>query len=223
MPKSNKSIVSHNDYRYAGRMQTTIDPRWTERRRLDLSVILFGIVVIFVLANRALALWHQISQQVVRMDVTGSAGAVGSQTPNGAEVVAVDEIRLQAATSDVSTAAVVWLRSSELLETICLVAVLATAAIFIRCIAKGRLFDAAFDFRFNLVLVSVFLWMILPSITGSIGIRTAMHDLDLTASDGWGMPATNFWGVALILLVLGAMKIAFRSAGRLARDQQGTI
>lgn len=204
-------------------METTVDPHASERYRLDLSVILFGVVTVVVLAHRAMALWHQISQRVVRMEVTGSSGAVTTHAPNGAELVAVDQMILQVATSEVSTATVVWLRSSELLETICIVAVLVTAALFIRCIAKGRLFHAAFDFRLNLVLASVFLWMILPSITGSIGVRTAMQDLGLTSDDGWGLPSTNFWSVALILLVLGAMKVAFRRAGQLARDQQGTI
>lgn len=204
-------------------METTFTVRRTDRRKLDVTIVLFGIAVILVLLDGVTRFWHQVTERIVPIDITAGAGAISSQAPSGSNLIVAGETQLNVATSEVGMAAISWLRSAQLLETLCLVFVLITAALFIRRIATGRLFDMAFNRRLNLMLASVVIWMVLPSVAQNLGARIAMQELGLEAQDGWGLSPAHFWLFALAIVVLGAVKLAFHSAGQLARDQQGTI
>ena len=67
----------------------------------------------------------------------------------------------------------------------------------------------------------------LPAIASLIGTNAAISDLGYGS---WGDPgarpgaaASDAWIVFLVVLFVSGLQIAFRSAARLARDQDGVI
>lgn len=209
-------------------MLTTVDPVRSDRKYLRFVTLAFGIAVVWVIVEGALRLWSALSREVVAVTLRPPFEPIATQSPNGIVQQQAEALHLQINTADLSGAAIGWLRASDVLQVLCWVALLVLAGLLITRIGQGRFLEQRFQVLLNWFYVALFCVVALPAIASFLGTNAAVTDLGYGA---WGEPGTrpgaaatsDAWIVFLVLLFISALQIAFRSASRLARDQDGVI
>lgn len=214
--------------RYARTMLTTVDPVRSDRKILRFVLVAFGLAVVWVLVDGVMQLWHAISRGIVTMQLRPPFESIETQSPNGVMQEQRDLLYISVDAAELSGTAVGWLRSAEILQVICWLALLVFAAILIGRIGQGRLFDRRFQLLLNGVCIALLCVVALPAIASLIGTNAAITDLGY---DAWGEPGArpsaaataDAWIAFLAFLFVSGLQVAFRSAARIARDQDGVI
>lgn len=208
-------------------MLTTLDPVRSDRNFLRFILFAFGIAVVWVVVDGVIQLWSAVSRGAVAVVLRPPFEPVVTQSPSGAAQKQQDVLHLQIDRTELSSTAVGWLRAADVIQVLCWVAVFVFAAILIARIRQGRLFDHRFQKLLNCVSVGLICVSALPAIASLIGTNAAISDLGYGS---WGDPgarpgaaASDAWIVFLVVLFVSGLQIAFRSAARLARDQDGVI
>lgn len=209
-------------------MLTTVDPRPSDRNFLLFVIFAFGIAVVWLLTNGMMQLWNAISRGVVDVLLRPPFEPVRTQSPSGVVQEQRDVLHLQVDAAELSGTAVGWLRAADVLQVLSWVALLVLAAMLIARIGQGRLFDRRFHVLLNFVCIALLCVVALPAIASLIGTNAAITDLGYGY---WGEPGprpsaastAEAWIAYLVVLFVSGLQVAFRSASRLARDQDGVI
>lgn len=215
-------------FRYGCVMPTTVDPVRSDCHFLRFVIIAFGVAVVWVIVDGVMQLWSGASRGVVAVVLRPPFEPVVTQSPSGVVQEQRDILHLQVDAAELSGTAVGWLRVADIVEIVCWVALLVFAAILISRIARGRFFDHRFQVLLNWVSLALLCVAALPAMASLIGTNAAISDLGYGP---WGEPGvrpsaaatSDAWMVFLVVLFVSGLQIAFRSATRLARDQDGII
>lgn len=225
---STVTIYVINDIRYAWLMLTTLDPVRSDRKFLRFTLFAFGSAVIWVVFDGVVQLWSAVSRGVVAVVLRPPFEPVVTQSPSGTFQEQREFLHLQIEAAELSGTAVGWLRAADIVQVLCWVALLVLAALLITRIGQGRLFDHRFQLLLNGVCVALLCVAALPALAALIGTNVAISDLGYGA---WGDPGarpgaaatSDAWIIFLVVLFVSGLQVAFRSAARLARDQDGVI
>jgi hypothetical protein len=209
-------------------MTTTIDPVRADRSSLRFIVVAFGVAVAWVVIDGLVHLWAAVSREVVTVELRPPFEAATTTAPSGSLLDPVDVLRVEIDASELSGAAVGWLRTADVLSMASWVVLLVLAAVLLGRVARGRLFDRRFHVLLNAVCIALFCVVALPAVASLVGTNTAITDLGYGA---FGEPgarpsaaaSADAWIAFLAALFVSGLQVAFRGASRLARDQDGVI
>lgn len=209
-------------------MTTTIDSVRADRSSLRIFVIAFGVAVAWVVVDGLMHTWAVVSRGVVTVELRPPFEAAATTTPGGSLLEPVDVLRVQVGASELSGAAVGWLRAADVLSMASWVVLLVLTAVLLWRITRGRLFDRRFHVLLNAVCIALLCVVALPAIALLVGTNAALTDLGYGA---FGEPgarpsaaaSTEAWIAFLAALFISGLQVAFRGASRLARDQDGVI
>jgi hypothetical protein len=176
-------------------MTATIDPVRADRRSLLYIVLAFGAAAAWVLGNGVLRFWAGMTRGMVTLELRPPFQAAATEAPDGTLQQPVDVLRVAVDASQLSQAAVGWLRAAEVLSMVGWVVLFVLAAPAIASLIGTNM--AITDLGYGAF--------------GEPGARPS------------AAASADAWIAFLAVLFVSGLQVAFRGASRLARDQEGII
>jgi hypothetical protein len=152
-------------------------------------------------------------------------GAIGRAltAPSGARIAADGTVSGSVAAGDVADGAVMMLRTAEVVQLACWVAVVVLGTAFVLRFDRGRLFRRGTERLLTWLSVAVFAVTVAPFAIRWMATNWAIASLGWHDAP-WPRPVgVDLLPAYLIAVLLTFVQVAFRRAARMARDQEGLV
>jgi len=195
-----------------------------DRRDLWASIAVFVVTAGIVVYTYAADLVRQLSDAVVSVRVDFDGPPIPTVvTPTGVEMQAGSSTVLDVPTAGLSPVSVGFLRSSEALQSLGYLVVLAMLCWVVVRFMRGRLFDDHAIRLVSFASIAAVATIIVPQIPRTLGTNMLLRDVDAREALDFAPLGPEFWYSYVFCMALSAVAVALRIGSRIARDNEGLV